>query len=370
MSIYQQYGLRQIINASGKMTALGASAVDATVAKALAEAAMDYVDIAELMAAAGKVIAKATGAQDGCPTAGAAPGIAISVAAAIAGNSLSLIERLPDSEGLKNEVILQKGHAVHFGACITQMIALGGGRPAEVGQANHVERQHIEEAFTPKTAALLYVKSHHAVQKGMQSIAVMAAIAKERGVPLIVDAAAEEDLRKYIAAGADLVIYSGGKAIGGPTSGFICGRQDLIRACRAQYKGVGRAMKVGKEAMIGLMTALEQYDKKPDDAAEQKQRMRWLLDQLAGTPGIRGEIVQDESGRDIFRAQLTLDPKVTGLNAEAIIRQLEQGSPAIYTRNHYANLGMIHIDPRPLLPGQEEIIASRIKELIRQQGGK
>lgn len=366
MSIYQKYGLRQIINGSGKMTALGASAVHQEVAHALSEAAMDYVDIGELMVAAGRGIAKVTGAEDGCPTAGAAPGIAISVAAVITGANLTLIERLPNSDGLKNEIILQKGHSVHFGAAIAQMISLGGGKAVEVGQANHVEKDHIEQAITERTGALFYVKSHHAVQKGMQSVETMAALAKKRGIPLIVDAAAEEDFRKYIAHGADLVIYSGGKALGGPTSGFICGKAALVQACRMQYKGIGRAMKVGKEAIIGLLAALERYDVNADEAQGQFARMNWLISELSGVEGIKGSIVQDEAGRAIYRAQLTIDAKVTGKDAATVIQELEAGNPAIYTRNHYANLGSISIDPRPLLADQEKIIAARIKEIINK----
>lgn len=367
MGIFQKYGLKQIINGSGKMTALGASAVHPEIARALSEAAMDYVDIDELMATAGQGIAGATGAEDGCPTAGAAPGISIAVAAVLTGVNLALIERLPDSDGLKNEIILQKGHSVHFGASITQMISLGGGKVIEVGQANHVEKVHIEQAITDKTAALFYIKSHHAVQKGMQSLDTMAAIAREGGIPFIVDAAAEEDFRKYIAKGADLVIYSGGKALGGPTSGFICGKAGLIRACRMQYKGIGRAMKVGKEAIIGLLAALERYDLNADDSQLQIDRMTWLIRQFDDVDGITGSVVRDEAGRAIYRAQLTVDAKVTGKDAAAVIEQMEAGEPAIYTRNHYANLGIISIDPRPLLKGQEEMIAARIKEIINNK---
>lgn len=367
MSIYQKYGLKTIINASGKMTALGASAVEAEVAEALAAAARDYVDIEEFWRAAGRVIAQITGAEDGCPTTGAAAGIAIAVAAVLAGTNIRLIEAIPHADCPRDEVILQKGHAVNFGASISQMISLSGAKVVEVGQANHVEQGHITTAISEKTAALFYIKSHHAVQKGMQSLESLIEIGREHGIPVIVDAAAEEDLRRYVRLGADLVIYSGGKAVGGPTSGFICGRADLIEACRAQYQGIGRPMKVGKEAIMGLLTALQRYELKEDDSQEQLKRMQWLIDRLAGLPGVKGSIVQDEAGRAIFRAQLSIDREATGLDAWELIKRLEAGDPAIYTRNHYANLGIINIDPRPLLPGQEEIIVRRIKEII--QGG-
>jgi uncharacterized pyridoxal phosphate-dependent enzyme len=371
MSIYEKFGLKEVVNASGKMTALGASAISPTVAEAMGLAARSYVKMDDLLVAAGKVIARATGAEDGCPTTGAAAGIAISVAAVIAGTNLSLIERIPETDGLNNEIILQKGHSVHFGAPIRQMIAIGGGRPVEVGQANHVERSHIEDAITEKTAALMYIKSHHAVQKGMVSLPEMVSIAREYNIPLIVDAAAEEDLERYIHLGADLVIYSGGKAIGGPTSGFICGRHNLIAACRAQYQGVGRPMKIGKEGIIGLLTAIEEYLANGTQAVEreaQNQRMRWLVSQLQGIPGVSCELKQDEAGREIYRAYIQVDPKVVGKTAFDVIRELENGNPAIYTRNHYANVGAIAVDPRPLLPGQEEVIAKELKRILSKEG--
>jgi len=366
MNIYEKFGLRKIINASGKMTVLGASAVHSEVAQALGAAAMDYVDIHELMIVTGKKIAQVTGAENGCPTAGAAPGIAIATAAVIVGENLALVERVPNTDGLKNEIILQKGHSVHFGAAIVQMITLGGGKVIEVGQANHVEKDHIIGAINDKTAALFYVKSHHAVQKGMQSLETMIAIAKEKNIPIVVDAAAEEDFRYYIKSGADIVIYSGGKALEGPTSGLICGRDDLIKACHQQYKGIGRAMKVGKEAMIGLMTALDRYQSKIDDSRGQRNRMNWLINELADVPGIKGEISQDEAGRAIYRGQLTIDEKIAGINAATLAKKLEAGNPAIYTRNYYANIGMIHIDPRPLLLDQEKVIASRIRQIMSE----
>lgn len=370
MNIYEKFGLRKIINGSGKMTVLGASAVHAEIAQALGAAAMDYVDIYELMKVAGQKIAQITGAENGCPTAGAAPGLAIATAAVIVGDNLALVEQVPNTDGLKNEIILQKGHAVNFGASILQMIALGGGKVVEVGQANHVEKEHILGGITDKTAALFYVKSHHAVQKGMVSLEVMIEIAKEKNIPIIVDAAAEEDFKYYIRRGADLVVYSGGKALEGPTSGLICGREDLIQACHKQYKGIGRAMKVGKEGIIGLMTALDRYESKADDSQGQRSRMEWLITELANVPGITGAIAQDEAGRAIYRAQLTIDEKTTGIHAKALAKELEKGNPAIFTRNYYANIGILNIDPRPLLVGQEKIIASRIREIISTYNGK
>lgn len=364
MNIYQKFGLREVVNANGKMTILGASATSHGVGEHVQDALRNFVILDELLDYTGNVIAKKTGAQDGCPTCGAAAGIAISVAACITGNNLELIERLPQSEGLKNEIIIQKGHSINFGGSIAQMIHLGGGKVVEVGCANKVEKEHIRNRITEHTAALLYVKSHHAVQKGMQSIETMRAISKEANIPLIIDAAAEEDLQKYIQMDADLVIYSGGKALSGPTSGFICGQKDLIASCKNQYKGIGRAMKVSKEAMAGLITALQEYDATENDTNLQKSRMKILCDKLNKIKGLTCRVVQDEAGREIYRAELKIEESKAGITAAQLNQKLKSGTPAIFLREYYVNQGILAVDPRPLFDGQEKIIIEKIKSYM------
>lgn len=369
MNIYEKIGLKKVINSSGKMTALGVSTIKDSVGEYMKEAAMSFVKIDALMEKAGELISLYTGGEDSCVTLGASAGIAISVAACISGDDIAKIERLPESEGLKNEVIIQKGHAVNFGAPVTQMIRLGGGVPVEVGQSNKADSYHIEGAINDRTAALIYIKSHHAVQKGMETIESMVNISGKYGIPLIIDAAAEEDLKKYISLGADLVIYSGGKAIEGPTSGFITGGKDLIKCCRLQYKGIGRAMKVGKENIMGLLKAIELYEKKDNmkEAAKQKNIVKWLADEINRLEGLQASVVQDEAGREIYRAQIKVEKEVLGIDAHYIINKLEEGNPAIYTRNHYANIGIISVDPRTLQMGEERIIYEKIKEIVKDK---
>lgn len=369
MTIYESLGLKKVINASGKMTALGASAVKKEVAEYMAQAAQEYVEIDSLIDKAGEIIASYTGAEDACVTLGAAAGIAISVAACITKGNLKLIEQLPNSEGMPNEIIIQKGHSVNFGAPIVQMVSLGGGKPIEVGQANKTEPFHIEGAINDKTAALLFIKSHHTVQKGMVSFQAMADIAHRNNLPLIVDAAAEEDIKKYYQEGADLVIYSGGKAIGGPTSGFICGEKELISWCKKQYKGIGRAMKASKESIMGLLKAIELYVSEDNHAIalENKKKMEKLAQSLADLKNINISIKQDEAGREIYRAEIKINEKAANITAYDVIEKLKCGNPSIYVRDHYANLGIISIDPRNLKENDDEIIASRLHEIL---GGK
>ncbi len=366
MNIYQELGLPRIINASGRMTALGVSVAAESTAEALKEASKHYVAIAALMEAAGKRIASYTGGEDACPTTGAASGIAIAVAGCIAKGSFNITLRLPDSQGLPNEIIVQKGHCINFGAPVTQMIALGGGKVVEIGFANFTHEYNLEEAINEKTAAILYVKSHHCVQKGMLSLEKMVAIGKKACVPVIVDAAAEEDLKKYLATGADLVTYSGSKAIEGPVSGFITGKAELISSCKMQYHGIGRPMKIGKEGIVGLLAALDRYTTKDTAAIREaeKETLAFIDSQIKQIDGITTSIEKDPAGREIFRLRLVVDPEEAGMTVYELIDALSEGEISIRTRNHFANLGMIEIDPRPLMEGDAEEIVKKFKRIF------
>ena len=197
MNIYEKIGLKRVINGSGKMTALGVSKVSDTVVETMREAGQNFVVIDDLIDRVGEIISKVTGGEDTCVTSSASAGIALTVAGLITGKNIDLVEKMPNSVGLKNKVIIQKGHSVNFGAPIPTMVRLGGGVPVEVGYSNEVRTEHVEEAIDENTVALLYVKSHHSVQKGMLSIEEMAEIAHKYSLPLVIDAAAEEDIQKY-----------------------------------------------------------------------------------------------------------------------------------------------------------------------------
>lgn len=363
-SLYADLGLPPALNAKGKMTALGGSRLSDDVVAAMAEAAGSHVVMDDLLVAAGRDLAAAAGCEDACPTTGAASGVALAVAALVAGEDLSRIEQLPDPGGRPSEVVLAKGHAVHFGAPVRQMIALGGGTPVEVGAANKVQPSHVAAAIGERTAALLYVQSHHAVQKGMLSLREMVALGREHGVPVIVDAAAEEDPRAWTSTGADLVVFSGGKAFGGPTSGFVCGSASLIAACRAQYSGIGRPMKVGKETVLGLVRAVRDHAAHADGAHDghdgSHDRMARLAARLDGLPGITARVVRDEAGRDIHRAELRVDPAQAGRDATGLAAELAAGSPPVFVRDHHAASGRLAVDPRCLTPEEEETVVRRL----------
>lgn len=247
------------------------------------------------------------------------------------------------------------------------MISLGGGRALEVGSVNETLPEHIAGAITERTAAVMYVTSRtHAVHRRGVPLEDVVAIAHDHGVPVIVDAAAEEDLRHWPSTGADLVTYSGPKSIGAPTSGFICGRQYLIAACRAQYGGIARPMKVGKENLMGLLQAVREYQvTSPEERAQaQRLRMNALAERVGKLPGLRAEVVQNDAGRPIYRVVLTFDPLVTGRDAPTLAKQMATGTPAVFLRDFQMHLGQLEIDPRALTPAGEDEVVRRLEELL------
>ena len=343
-----------MINAAGKLSSLGGTAQAREVADAQAAAAMAHVDLGDLRRAAGERIAVVTGAEAGCVTGGAASGIAIAVAAVLTGTDLARVRRVPDLDGAR-DVLLQRGHDVDFGAEVTQMIRLGGGRPVVFGSVERVTEADLAAALSPDTAAIVYVQSHHCAREGRLCLSALIG----RGAPVLVDAAAEDDLRAWVDAGADLVTYSGGKAIGGPTSGFIAGKRALIEACEAQQRGIARAMKVGKEQIMGLLAALD----RPAAEGHADEVLERLHAGLAACADVA--VVPDGAGRAIHRVALHLPP----VRLRALVRFLQDGDPSIRTRNHELASGRVLFDPRELRPRQVPPIVARVREFFQQRSG-
>ena len=366
MTVYEEIGLPRVINASGRVTVLGVSTISDKVAKAAVAGGQSYVVVEDLLDKAGEIISRYTGGEDSCPTVCASAAIALSVAGMISKGRKTIMDRLPDSTGLANEIILQKGHVINFNAPIETMLRLGGGVPVEAGCATEVVVEDVEELINEKTVALLYVKSHHCVQKGMLDLPTMIDIAHRHNLPLMVDAAAEEDFRKYIAMGADLVCYSGAKALEATTSGFVTGKKELISYIKKQYHGVGRAMKVGKEAIMGLLAALEQYENKDKKAEVEKnvKIVEWLVDEINQIPNLKAQKIQDEAGRAIFRARVFVDPEKAGMTATELEGKLKAGTPTIRCRTEFMSLGSLDFDPRPLVEGDKELIVAKLKEIM------
>lgn len=361
-SILEQYGLKRVINASGRMSILGVSAPTDTVMEAMKQGGQQYVEIADLTNKAGDHIARVLGSESAVVVNSASSGIALSVAAMVTQGNKRKSEKLHQESIQKNEIIMLKGHNVQYGAPVETMIYLGGGKLLEVGYANEGKKEHMEEAINERTAAILYVKSHHSVQKNMISAEEAYEVAQRHQIPLIIDAAAEEDLTSYIGI-SDLVIFSGSKAIEGPTSGIVAGKKEYIDWLKVQLSGIGRSMKVGKETTFGLLKALDEYQMKTDKSEQEKKELQQLVP-LSKLKGVETSIVQDEAGRLIYRGRIRIQEQTAGISAAEVAEQLRTGDIAIYTRDYGVRQGYFDIDPRSLKEDDMNIIYSRIHQII------
>ena len=346
--IFQRYGLRRIINASGTETTKGASPVCPEVIEAVTALVPYSVDMLELQSVACHTIARAYGCEAGIVANCSAAGISIAVAACMTGADLANAERLPDTSFMRNEVILQRGHNVTYGGYVTQNVAITGAKIVEIGAATECGAYQLAPALSPNTAAALYVVSHHTVQSGLVNLETFCHVAHEHNVPVIVDGAAEPEPRAFLAAGADLVITSMHKSFASFTGATIAGKCDLVRACLYQEKGIGRPMKVGKEGVIAAIAAVERWEALDREEAMRAldRRLRRGKETLDRVPGLKTEIEIDSTSGLFSRLLIHVDPAEAGLTAYDLSARLGGLRPAIAVRTLMADIGLLQVDLR------------------------
>ena len=362
MDIYEKYGLKPVINAGGKMRILGVSQVSDQVAAAQKQGAQNFFEMAELTVQTGCYLADLIGSEDALIVNSASAGIAQVLAGIIGRGNAYHVTHPYTTQITQREVIMPLGHDVDYGAPVDVMLAVAGAKPVLAGYANRCTAEQLAMQITPQTVAILYIKSHHTVQKSMLSIADALQVAHDHQLPLVLDAAAEGDLRRYLQLGVDVVIYSGAKAISGPASGLVLGRQTYVEWARQQNYGIGRAMKIGKENILGLVAAVEQYlTTGPESGASMKARLAPFIAELQTLPNVQVEMVQDGAGRDIFRASVRI------AEAAKICQALRQGRPAIYPREYRVNEGLIEFDIRALTSAEMTQIVERLRTIIEEE---
>jgi L-seryl-tRNA(Ser) seleniumtransferase len=373
------------------------------VVAAMAEAAALHFAIDELQERAGALIAEATGAEAGFVTAGASSGLTLAAAAALAGVDPVLIDRLPFTDGIPNEILVQRGHRNAY----DHALRAAGARLVEVGTQGYPGggRTHawqIEAGIGPQTVAIA-----HPVQNapGTVPLPKVLEIAHRHDLPVIIDAAAAlppaSNLRRFIDEGADLVAYSGGKAIGGPqASGILCGRADLIRAAALQqldmdvdvrtwryrsmidsgeipgppHHGVGRSMKVGKEAIVGLLVALQRFiaADEPAEVARQQALLAGIADRLGraadrdGTGWPTVTVRQPPVDGRIPYPVLAVDfgGPAAADRAAAAAQALQDGDPPVYVSELWLDQGQLGIVASTLVEDEADVVAGAITRAV------
>ena len=368
MDLHEKYRLRRVVNAYDRATSLAGARVLPEIVDAVAESLRQCYHLSELQAAAGRAIAEATGAQWGCVTACAAAGITLSVAAAMTGKDAANIAQLPDTAGMPNRVVIQKGHCVNFGAPVEQMIRLSGAQLVEAGAANGCRPWHIRhELGKGHAAAVVAVESYHTARYGGVSLPELADIAHEAGVPLIVDCATQElRLRELVATGADIIIGSAHKYLSSTTAGIVAGRKPLVEAVNLQNQGIGRGMKAGKEAIVGLLAAFESamWRDTASWTAEQDRRVERIIELLADVPGLSATPDPDPNGCPFLRVRVAIDAEATGHTPASLRAALAAGDPSVVVRAYNPDEGCVYLNATDMTEEEIAFACERIRAAV------
>jgi D-glucosaminate-6-phosphate ammonia-lyase len=367
VDLHEKYGLTPVINLSGPLTMYGTSISSDPVVTASAEGLRHHWDMHQLFGVAGDLIARWSGAEAGTLTACSASGITLTVAACMSGADMGRIYQLPDHRGMKHEVVIQKGHAVNFGAPIEQMMRLAGATVREVGTVNKTTPAQIEHALGPDTAAAMFVVSHHTTLYGFVQLEEFVRICHAHGVPVIIDAAAQDhQIERLVASGADLIVLSVQKYLSGPTGGIVCGRKDLVEAVYLQNMGIGRGMKIGKEGIFGTMVCLEERMSTDlnEWASDQRAKAEYLAGRLDGLAGVKISLEVDKVGQPVTRVRLAVDPDEAGVDAAQMCARMQEGSPSIKPRAHHTDEGWFYLEPTHITRDEMDVTANRLHEIV------
>lgn len=402
MNIFKQFGIEPIINVSGMVTRLGGAPMPEPVLDAFRAAAYDSVPLDQLQGAASRVIAEATGAEAGLVTSGAAAGLTLGAAAILTGYDLTRMEQLPDCRGFPHEFVVAReqrngyDHAVR--AAGARLVEVGFHEPIAGSGVRRVEAWEYAGAFGPSTAGVLYVQSPHA----RPPLSEVVATAHAHGLPVLVDAAGElpprANLRAILATGADLVSFSGGKAIRGPqATGLLCGRRELIGAAALQMldmddhfalwdppewlidrsrvpglprHGIGRGLKVSKEQIVALLAALRLFAAGAYD--RERDAMKGHLDRVSAAldgPHVRCRLIDPDDGERTPLLELALDEAGLGRSALEVCRRLRRGSPPVYVGHGQLDEGKLTINPLHLDASRTARLVERLLEELHPAAG-
>jgi L-seryl-tRNA(Ser) seleniumtransferase len=371
-TVYDRLGVKRLINGHHWRTVLGGSIMPPAVVQAMADSAGYFVNLEELHRKAGEYIAGLTGAGGAMVTAGCAAAQVLQAAACMTGTDAAKVASLPNSGGMKNEVIIQRCQRNHYDSAYE----VAGANIVEIGSEDATGPAELESAITDRTAAVAYV---WVMRYWGLSLEEVIEIAHGRGVPVVLDAASElppvENLGRFISMGTDMVAFSGGKGIRGPQStGILTGRADLMEAAwenafsfNKPRAGIGRAMKVCKEEIVGLVAALELFVDADHEAewADWRAKSQRIVDAAAGVHGVEAYVHEGPNyeGPTAPTAWIVLGESRQGPSVEDVEQALLQGDPPIYIGSGPGEREL-WVAPVELQEGEDDIVARRLVEAL------
>jgi len=394
-SVYEELDVPEVINATGTKTRIGGSLIRPEAADAMRRAAEGFARISDLQARASDLIQDVTGAEAGYVASGASACMTLAAAACIAGDDLSAMASLPDTEGLADEIVVPRTHRTGY----DHAYRVAGAELVDVGAndaylgtgSENTELWEIDAAIGEDTAAVAYVQKAYTTPP----LEAVVEVAHDNDVPVIVDAAAElppvENLERFVDLGVDLVAFSGGKAIRGPqTTGILAGREDLIRSAALQHldmhaaedayvppegvvdteelpgvprQGIGRGMKVGKEELVGIIRALELFVEEDHEArkAEWRQRAERIAEELAEEPALSTSVTAAEKTDVAPTVPVTVDEAEAPVTTAELVRGLREETPRIFVGADELDEARFTINPMCLPDERVEYVLERIR---------
>lgn len=375
--IYKEIDATPIINAIGSVTLLGGSTPVPEVKDAMDRANSAFIPLEHLEEKAGQAISDFVGVPAAYITSGGGSALTLATAAFIAGDDDDKIQRLPDTTGMKNEILIQKRQRYWYDRCLE----MAGGKLVDFGSDEETTEADLENAIGPNTAVVHYVSyEQNPVDPHALTLAQTIEIAKGKGVPVMVDAAGQiyplENLGMYVKAGADISCVAA-KYMGAPHStGFALGTKDAIHKLSLQsfvsyegrrIRGIGRPHKVDRGEMMGVVAAVRRWMtiNHEERLAYAEQQSQNILRPLRGIPGVRAELINNVIANQPFGVQIDIDAEVAGMTEEDVITKLKENDPPIWTRIKLGGTGItIHVFG--LSEGEDEIVGEAMADVLKQ----
>lgn len=396
-TVYDDLGIPQVINAAGTKTRIGGSLIRSEAMEAMSKAAESFVRISDLQARASDLLQEVTGAEAGYVASGAAASMTLGIAACIAGDDLRIMDQLPDTEGVADEVVMPKSHRNGYDHAIrgagATIVDVGNSDNTIGTGSKNTELWEIENGITEDTVALSYLEKSY-TQPPLPDVVE---VAHDHNVPVLVDAAAElppkSNLERFINMGADLVVFSGGKAIRGPqTTGLLVGRKDLVESAAIQHldmhvaeevweppadlididrfggvprHGIGRPFKTGKEELVGIIRALELFVEQDTEEIKQTWRIRasQIAESLDRASTLNTEIQSAGETNVAPTVMVSVNSDAASTDAETIIHKLRQENPRIFVGPDYIKDDAFTVNPMCLTDNEADYVVDRLLDV-------
>ena len=373
-SIYKELGATPVINATGSVTMLGGSTPAPEVREAMERAEGAYIPLMELEEKAGAAIANMVNVPAAYITSGAGSALTLATAACMAGDDDAKIQQLPDTTGMKNEVLIQERQRYWYDRCLE----LAGAKLVMFGNAEGTTRKDLEDAIGPNTAAVHYYAVAQEPDRQALSLEDTIEIAHDKGVPVLVDAAGQiyplDLFGSYVRMGADFQCTAAKYMSSPQSTGLAFGSEDMIRKLALQsfvsyegrrIRGVGRPQKVDRQEMVGAVAAVRRWMtmNHEERLAETETKCRNMLNPLQGIPGVTVELLDNIIGHQPYGVTLEVDSSVTGISAHDVVDLLKAGDPPIWTRVREGDTGIV-LHAFGLNEGEDKIVGQRIAALF------